>query len=82
MPLFPLDFYVVFMYIGCVIHERRYAIMPEINPDALRKASRGGNKNITLTAPPDFIKALEELSSKFELKKSILVRYLVYVFMA
>ena len=52
--------------------------MPEINPDALRKASKGGKKNITLTAPPDFVKVLEELSAKLELKKSILVRYLVY----
>jgi len=52
--------------------------MSVLNPIALQKASKGGKTNITLTGPSDFIKALNELASEMELKKSVLVRYLVY----
>ena len=52
--------------------------MIDLNPRALQKASKGGKKNITLAAPPDFAIALEELATTLDLKKSFLIRYLVY----
>jgi len=52
--------------------------MIDLNSRALQKASKGGKKNITLAAPPDFAVALDELAVKLGLKKSFLIRYLVY----
>ena len=52
--------------------------MMDLNPRALKKASKGGNKNITLAGPPDFADALDELATTLDLKKSFLIRYLVY----
>jgi hypothetical protein len=52
--------------------------MSDLNPRALKKASKGGSKSISLAAPPDFITALNLLADKMDLKKSFLIRYLVY----
>lgn len=64
----------------CVITWKGRCIfkLSELNSKALQKASKGGKTSITLTAPSDFVEALNELSSELELKKSVLVRYLVY----
>ena len=52
--------------------------MIDLNSRALQKASKGGRKNITLAAPPDFALALDDLATRLNLKKSFLIRYLVY----
>ena len=52
--------------------------MSDLNPRALKKASKGGTKSISLAAPPDFVAALNTLADKMDLKKSFLIRYLVY----